>query len=147
MADAITVQIAEAVKDDLNAETFSQAFTSVRKYLPVYDLKEMKTLHVTVVPKALAKIVAGRKEITEGYTVDVAVQKKVKVDDAAAVDPLMLLVEEIADFCMFHHPAGYPSAVCIKAENEPAWSYEHMKEFRQFTSVLTLTFKLIRKPA
>ena len=52
MADI--VDLAEAVKDALNAGTFSQPFTAVRHYLPRFDLAQMSTLHVSVVPRAVA---------------------------------------------------------------------------------------------
>ena len=46
-------EIADAVTAELNAGSFSQAFTAERHYRPVFDLPEMGTLHVTVVPQGM----------------------------------------------------------------------------------------------
>jgi len=48
---SVITDIAEAVKDALNGQDFSQAFTAERHYQPLFELKDMKTLHVTVVPR------------------------------------------------------------------------------------------------
>jgi len=144
MPDAIAIQIAKAVVHDLNEHAFSESFTAVRKYYAVEDLKNMSDLHVTIVPKAHAQGIVGRNQVDELYAVDVAVQKKIEVNDLDVGDPLMLLVEEIKDFLKFRKLADYVAASWVKTENEPLYSYEHMRDFRQFTSVVTVTYKLIR---
>ncbi len=48
------VAVADAVVASLNAGTFSQQFTAERKYVPAFELAEMQTLHVTVVPKSVS---------------------------------------------------------------------------------------------
>ena len=55
----LALDIADAVVSELNqaqeppAAGFGQTFTAVRAYRPVYDLADLKTLRVTVVPKGL----------------------------------------------------------------------------------------------
>jgi hypothetical protein len=56
----------------------------------------------------------------------------------------MELVEEIADFFKQRRLDAYPQAVWVKTENAPIYAAEHMDELRQFTSVLTLTFRVLR---
>jgi len=136
--------IADAVKNELNGHTFSQAFKAVRLYQPLYELADMKTLHVTVVPRAVVMEISSRTLVQHDYQIDVAVQKKFEKDSPVEIDPLMMLVEEIADFFRLRRLAGYPSAVWLKTDNDPVWSPEHMEQFRQFTSVLTLTFRVLK---
>ena len=90
--------IAEAVKGELNGGSFSQPFTAERHYLPAFELTDMKTLHVTVVPKGLETSPASRGLIQHDYQIDVAVQKKLAAADSDEIDALMVLVEEISDF-------------------------------------------------
>ena len=141
---SVITDIAEAVKDELNGETFSQEFTAERHYQPLFELPDMKTLHVTVVPKGVEVTPAGRSNNHYDYQVDVAVQKKFGKGDAAELDPLVGLVEEIADFFRLRRLTAYPTAVWRRTEHPTVYAPEHMDELRQFTSVLTLTFRVTR---
>jgi hypothetical protein len=141
---ATILDIADAVVDDLNAGSFSLPFTATRAYVPRFDLPDMADLRVTVVPKGLAIATASRADHQHDYRVDVGVQQKFEEGDAAELDPLMGLVEEIAD--MFRGAAleTDPAAVCVAVENGPIYAQEHMREKRLFTSILTLTFRVWR---
>ena len=144
---SVIANIAEAVKVDLNSAPegrFSQTFDATRMYVPIYELPDMKTLRVTVVPKALGVTPTSRSESQHDYEIDVAVQKKLVNADAAEIDPLMTLVEEIADFFSARRPSTFRTAMCVGVVNEPIYSAEHIEQLRQFTSLLTLTFRVMR---
>ena len=141
---AVITDVAEAVKDELNAGEFSLPFEAERMYQPLFELPEMKTLHVTVVPHGIEMQASGRSMVQHDYGIDVAVQKKFEKDDnSAELDPLMTLVEEIIDFFRLRRLQDQ-NAVCVRATNEPVYSQEHMEQFRQFTSVVTLTFRALK---
>ena len=140
----IISDIAEAVKESLNGATFSQSFNATRHYLPIYDLQDMKNLHVTVVPKGLAIQPGGRAHNQHDYQIDVAVQKKLSTGDNSEIDPLLTLVDEIADHFRFKRLDSFPNAMWVKTENAPVYAVEHLDRFRQFTSVVTLTFRMMR---
>jgi len=137
------IDIAEAVKEELNGGEFSQAFTAERHYQPVFELKDMKTMHVTVVPKDIEMQLATRNSSQHDCRVDVAVQKKLESADLAEIDGLMGLVEEIAAFLCRRKLESVPNALWIKTANEPIYAAEHLEQFRQFTSILTLTYRLL----
>ena len=144
-----TIQIADAVTAALNAATLSQSFTAVRHYLPEFDLKEMETLHVSVVPAELDEEIADRTRDRAEYKIHVAIQKRVaKQDppglDTAAIDALMQLVEEIDDLIRHKRLAGYEEASWAKTENKPIYDPKHLKEHGQFTSLLVFTFRVTR---
>jgi hypothetical protein len=141
---AVITDIADAVVAELNGGTFSQAVEAKRFYRPVFDLAEMSALHVSVVPKGVTIERADRSRNQQDVQIDVAVQKKFESGDAAELDPLMALVEEIADFCRLRRLTSYPDAIWIRTDNVPVYAPEHLEEFRQFTSVLTLTFRVVR---
>ena len=140
---AVITNIAEAVKDELNAGEFSLEFEAERMYQPFFELPEMKTLHVTVVPHGVEMQASGRSLVQHDYGIDVAVQKKFDTDDPVELDPLMTLVEQIIDFFRLRRLDGL-NAACVRATNEPVYSQEHMEQFRQFTSVATLTFRVLK---
>lgn len=137
-------QVADAVVAALNAASFSQPVTAERSYLPQFELAEMDELHVTVVPKAVEVSIAARDMAAHDYKVDVAVQKRFQTGDAAELDPLLRLVEEIAGHFRFKRLEGYPDAAWVKTEHPALYAPEHMENFRQFTSVVTLTFRVVR---
>jgi hypothetical protein len=153
----VLTDIADAVVAELNAAAkpvadqpppeggyiFDHAFTAERTYLPVFDLAEMKDLHVTVVPKGLSTSPFGRGSSQSDYALDIGVQKKLSGTAAADIDPLMALVETIGRFFRQRRLASYPEAVWVRTEHPHLYAPEHLSELRQFTSVLTLTFRVI----
>lgn len=141
---AVITDIANAVIAALNAGTFSQTFTAERQYLPIFELEDVKGLRVTVVPKGVAIQSAGRNNNQHDVDIDVAVQKKLTKTDDTEIDPLMTLVEELADHFRLKRLTTYPNAIWTKTQNEPVYAQEHLDQFRTFTSVLTLTFRVIR---
>ena len=141
---AVITDVAEALVAELNAASLSLPLTAARHYVPSFELPDMKDLHVSVVPKGVVITKSDRSRNTNDFQIDVAVQKKFEKGDAAEIDPLMTLVEEIADFFRLRRLTAYPNAHWIKTEHAPIYSQEHWDELRQFTSVLTLTFRVVR---
>ncbi len=141
---SVSIDICDAVVEELNTASLSQELTSKRHYVPVFDLHDMQQLHVSVVPKGVVVTKADRTRNTHDVQIDVAVQKKFDAGDAAEVDPLMDLVEEVADFFRLRRLASYPNAHWIKTEHASLYAQEHWEELRQFTSVLTFTFRVVR---
>jgi hypothetical protein len=137
------VAIADAVTAELNGTTFSQPIVAQRHYLPTFDLQAMTDLKVTVVPRGISSESLDRSRDSFDYRIDVAIQKKTKVQ-VEFIDPLMQLVEEIADHFRSNPLSSYPGARCMNIENTPVFAPDHLQELRQFTSVLTLTFRLWR---
>jgi hypothetical protein len=140
---AVILDIADAVVTQINAATFSQPVTAVRHFQPKFELSEMTELKVSVVPRSLASKSLDRSRDSFDYQIDVAVQQKTDMSQAA-LDALMTLVEEIADHFRTQPLTGYPNARCTEVKNEPVYALEHLDEFRQFTSVVTLTFRVWR---
>lgn len=151
MSQALLIDLADALVSELNAEaanpgggSLGETFVSQRFYRPQFELPELKELKVSVVPKGITITSLGRTSNQNDAAVDVAVQKKVDPADAAELDGLMLLVEKIADFFRLRRLTEMPTAAWIKAENVPVYSTEHLEQHRVFTSVLTLTFMIVR---
>jgi hypothetical protein len=140
---ANVVAIADAITAELNGNVFSQPFTAQRQYLPIYDLKSMSDLRVTVVPKGVTSSSLDRSRDNFDYQVDVGIQKKVP-NQIATIDALMLLVEQIGDYFRSNPLSSYPGARFMNVENSLLYAPDHLQEMLQFTSVLTLTYRLVR---
>ena len=141
---SVVIDIADSVVAELNAASLSMPLAAARHYVPSFELKDLSTLHVSVVPKTMAISKSDRTHNLHDIQIDVAVQKKFDAGDAAEIDPLMDFVEEIADFFRLRRLASYPNAHWIRTEHMPIYSQEHWDEMRQFTSVVTFTFRVVR---
>lgn len=144
---SLITAIADAIVADLNgaaAGTFAQTFTAARHYRPQFDLAELKTLRVSVVPKGIAITGLMRSANQHDVSVDVAVQKKVNPADSAELDGLMTLVEQIADYFRLRRLTALPTALWTKTDNVPVYAPEHLEQKQVFTSVLTFTFGVVR---
>jgi hypothetical protein len=139
---ALVIDIAEAVVAELSSATFSLPIAPERHYRPIFDLEELKTLRVTVVPKGIA--IGSLSRISNQYdtSIDIAVQKRAA--DQAELDVLMLLVQEIADHLRLRRLTPFPGALWQKTENTPVYSPEHLEQKQVFTSVLTITWRVVR---
>jgi hypothetical protein len=145
MPQADIVNIADAIVAALNGEAFSQPFTAVRGYLPTFDLHELNELKVTVVPKEDDGKLDTRDASTHEYAIDIGIQKKPSTIDNPDLDPLMRLTQEIADYFLFGKQAA--GATLISPSVRILYFQEHLQKLRQFTSVITLTFRGWRQPA
>ena len=141
---AVAVDIANAILDALAAHPFSVALTVARKYVPVLDLRDLDGVHVTVVPRSVGITNADRSRCANEVAVDVAIQRKLLTVNPADVDPLMDLVQEIADVLTRLKLAAVPEASWLRIANTPIYAPDHMQEKRMFTSVLTVTYVIHR---
>lgn len=141
---SVLTNIADAVVAELNDHDFGVQFTAERVYDPALEIRELKDLRVTVVPKGAETQTASRSLVQHDYRVDVAVRKKFDADSSAELDPLIDLVEAIGDFFKQRRLQSMPNAAWVRTENPSAWSPEHLSEQRVFVSVLTFTFRVLR---
>lgn len=135
------IEIADAMVAELNAATFTQSFTAERGYHPVLELPDLKVLKVSIIPKTKTAAAGTRSASQNDYQIDLAVQKKLGAEAKAESDALMLLVQEITDHLRGKRLAG---VAWLSSQNDPIFVPEHMEQFRQFTSVLTLTYRATR---
>ena len=141
---ATVLQIADSVTAKLNSAVLSQVFTAERLYVPDFDLQDMRELRVSVVPRELTILAHDRTTSKYNARIDVAVQRKFEQGSNVEIDPLVALVEEIADLFRLKRLESMPEARCVQVEHPVIYSAEHWEQLRQFTSLLTLTFQLAR---
>ncbi len=137
-------EIADAVAKELAAGAFSVPFTALRAFRHQQTLPEGKELRVSVVPKGVTVTPAARAACHYTAEIYVAVMKKVADARPETIDPLLGLVEEIVDFFQLRRLKEYPDAAWVSTEVKPMVSTEHLEQLQQFTSLVTVTFKLCR---
>lgn len=139
---AAVIEIANAVVAELNRNaTLTGKFTAEMNLLPEFELKDMKVLRVTVVPKSLKVAAQSRDSSGREVEIDIGVQQRTVEPKRLA--ELLQLVEDIIAVFDRKRLTDYARAVCIKVENDPIYDPEHLRQMRQFTSVITLTFKVL----
>ena len=141
---AIVNTIADAVVTKLSAATFTESFTAVRKYSPTYRLRDMDTLHVTVVSSSESIEASDRSTRQHEYTIDIGIQKRFSSDALTTLDPLLDLVQEVSDEFTGATLTGYTAASWTRTTVDPIFAPDHMSKFRQFTSVIRLTYVVFR---
>jgi len=156
---SLITDIADAVASELNAappespespEGFSIPLNAQRRVLPQFEPEELSDLQVSVVPKRLEITGATRTASQYEIAIDIGVQRRLGRDLDAEVAELGTLVDQIADYLrrrpltqMAGDP-GIPGLTWVSTVNEPVYSPEHLAEQRVFTSVLTVTYRVLK---
>lgn len=153
---SLIIDVAEAVKDAIAAGAFSQKFTPVRLWLVSWSLQEIGELRVAVVPASLNLQDVSRGKTSRQVVVDIGIHKRVDNVTTTAVDPYVMLTEEL--LCFFIPKRGEvrqldvaaPNsfrASCISAElidgAQAAISPELLKERRAYAAVIRTTWQVL----
>lgn len=140
---SIIVALAEEIVSQLRlqseADGFGQRFLPVLAFVPLYSLQDMDVLHVTVVPRASSGVRLDRgKSVLEEFSVDVGVQKRLPGLDSIQFAKMLELVEQIRDYVVVNPPTGFSVTGWT---TDPIYDPQAAFELRQFTGVLTVTYK------
>jgi len=139
----LALDIADAIVTELSSGSFSEPLTVSRRVLPEYELAELKALTVTVVPKSVGINNITRDSSSFEVAIDIGIQQKIGKDTDTAVARLSGVVTEVVTFMNRRKLSEFPAAVFVSIANEPVYAPEHLSEKRLFTSLLTLTYKVI----
>ncbi len=105
---------------------------------PEFDLRELDEMRVAVVPLSTEYKTLSRTACEELLKIQIGVLKRCNGD---GLDDALRFVEALGLGFLNRKLAG---AACVAAGYNPIYSPEHLRERGQFTSVIELTFKLIR---
>ena len=130
MADIIELAegVAEAIGD--GAELM---------FAPEFDLKGIKEKRIVVVPAGIETKPNARDYLEDRLKVQVGLLKKCTEDDVPA------LVREVVSIGRRFLHKWVARVRCVKAECNPLYSPEHLRERRQFTGVVELTFLSVHR--
>lgn len=143
---------AEAIRDLLNAGSFSLSFTAATTYDAELPLEDMGTLHVDVLSASMTQEPSSRSSVGYNIGVDIAVRYRFGVTDQVSatqqvdidtVGAYIALLEEIAEHLA--DPDNRVLAITGKAswlrnEIRMPWVPQHMRENRQYTGIMRATY-------
>jgi hypothetical protein len=133
------LEVADAIVTELNTEVWTPTFTAVRLFLPIFDLKQMNTLHVSVVPKDQKTDRLSRTAVMQTFGLDVGIQKRFSIEESSEIENLVILVNQIVTFFQGRKLASVANSTVLASDPNPIYAQEHMSNFRQFTSVVNLS--------
>jgi hypothetical protein len=128
------VKLAEAVASRISAPGDAEVM-----YAPELDLKGMKGLRIVVVPAGLVMKPLARGSTEDTLTVQVGVLRKCTEDDVPD------LVNTVVTIGRSFLDAALEGATCTDVKYAPLYDAAHLRERRQFTGVVELTFKAVSR--
>ena len=144
---AVVIDIVDAIVAALDAvkATLAIPFEVAKRSLPNYELPELETAVLSVIPATVAITHATRGMSYWDYRIDVAVQKRLDATDRQTqIDTLVLLSQEVADELIRVSFATTPASSFLRCEIDPLWVEDHLSEKRLFTSVVRLHYRVGR---
>lgn len=159
---AVEVDIAEAIATELNADAFSQPFMASMNYADISTpLTEMDELKVDVVPWKSESELSDRGELEYTIETDIVIRKRFGVQDQVvttqaieknAINEMMQLRQEISEFFTPSQVTGQtgrslsdqPNASWQETKVMASFVRPHLRQFRQFTGWLRITYQICR---
>lgn len=144
MAGDAAIELVEAVKTRLNSLAFSQSFTATRVYDLTDKVKEDSITHVDVALFDEGGEIASRGSTDEEIAVNIAVRRKCDVSTNTTPDAMMGLIKEFKDTFVGERleTATLGAAFCHGFARKPPYFPEHIRNWGQFTGLITLRFTL-----
>ena len=136
--------VAKAVAAELNRHSsFSIPFKAAFSVKPSFDLAELDTIRVVVVPKSYEIASITRASSKYVATIDIGIMQRIgKMTPEDAVDKLGDLVEEIIEFLKAQTLSDFPAGQVIGITNDPLYVPDHLTGQRTFTSVMTIQYAM-----
>lgn len=135
------ITIANLVIDELKRDgIFPSPMSPVLNFAPEVSLDKLKDMKVSVCPLSNTGERLARQLFSDEIMVSIAIQKKLQDIPAETIE-LLALGEKICKH--FRSTFESEECVCVKVENDPLFVPDHLRQYRVFTGVIDLTFKVL----
>jgi hypothetical protein len=136
--------IADEIAAVINAATLSPSVTATRSYVVRWELADLKTPRVDVVPVSLEETRIDRVSTRRLVGVDIAIQARLSSDATAVADPLIDLADSIAGLFRFKLlPSGLARNTLLE---HVLYSVDDLEKHRVVKTILRLTYSLLGPP-
>ena len=133
--------ILEDVTAFLNAQTFSEAITFERSYLPKERLADMHSKIGVVFPRAVTRQRANRATHEVQRNVAVAIYDKIPAGDTVTgLDEILQVVNEVVSVLEDKRYGDIDLSTDLVA-NDPVYDYDRFAEHGIFVSIIVITLR------
>tara|TARA_B100001094_G_scaffold330972_1_gene397724 strand:+ start:1965 stop:2456 length:492 start_codon:yes stop_codon:yes gene_type:complete len=122
--------------------------TAEMHWLPYFEMEEMNVTNITVVPRQHTSVVKSRTHLEHEVAVDVGIQRRLKrgqKDEDTEIGWYVALADDIRSL-LSHDDFDLSSGEHVSflgINSETLLAPDHLNEMRQFTHVLTVTYRVI----
>ena len=150
MTQALHIALADEVVALLAGQTFVLPMVVRRYYVPFYRLdRDGDLTHALVVPRSRQSERVSRAERQREVGLDVGIMRRVpewvpeglQEVGRGSLDDLSALVGEVEDFLADAVVPSY-NARPVAVQVDPIYSPEHLEQWSQFTSVVTVSYRV-----
>ena len=144
-----------AVRDQLNAETFSPVFMVVIDDAPEFDIEDLNTLKVTMMPFGADFDPVTRSHDRQRFVIDIAFQRHAPARPASGADPIVAMSLEIRNLQQTvanwlsvrtrRIPPTYQTAKLMKIDQMPLYDAGLLRKERVYVGVMRLTYEAIER--
>ncbi len=127
------LKIAQAVTDSLSE------YKAELLYFPEFELRDLNEMRIAVVPSGTEYKTVSRSAHEELPKVQIGILKRCDED---GLDAMLQFAEKLGLGFLNRKLAG---VTCVAVVYNPIYSPEHLRERGQFTSVIELTFKVLKQ--
>ncbi len=161
---SVLIDIAEAIKDELNSAAWDVTFSAERSYVDWSEkLVDLNVTHVDVVPwKTSDDLQDDRSEVVYQCEVDILIRRRFGIEEQGSdgrvhihqMDAMVDLHQAIREFWMPSHAdadqtgrrlTAVPNASWVSTRNMADYVRGHFKT-RQYTGWIRVTFEITRIP-
>lgn len=138
------LNLVAAVRDEINAKdwgVFLIAQSGVQFKTKMEDLDD-KT-YVFIIPNKLSISQLSRSLDNIEYQIEIAVQRKLSLDNNLEIEKLIDLTERIGQYWHFRRPIGYDQFICTSVEVDPLFSMEYLENNKMYIGIITLNFQTL----
>ncbi len=143
---AKSLELADAVVVSLNAGRFSRAFTARRVYDPLFELQDLRTVKLLVVPAGETDEVESRSSLEERFAIDVALLIGTETPGEHAGQATLDAWMQVADEIKVHLRDTGELAGCawVACQRQPLWDPERLRTIGVMLAVQTHTYRRSR---
>lgn len=155
---SVLVQVADALVDTLNGLTWAGTTYEARKtYADVFDEELIDAADDSIkvdviVPEEFDEVALDARGLVRRVaTFNVVIRRKFATQDNDAktgevsveqIAELIELGELLSTGTIFGRMAGFTSAAWIESEHAPIYRRDHLRQLRQFTGAVAITFEI-----
>lgn len=142
MTDLSIIELANAIVADLRAATLPMPFDVERRWVPEYEISDLRSLRIAVAPMAIdPRIKITRSDDQLDMVIAVSLMRKMDETADADLDPYVTMAMATAKHLAGGTLSAAPTAKLVKLAHDPLVDLGWFKNHRTFFSLISTTWR------